>query len=64
MQNVKMELKGKILTITVDTSKRGAKSKSGKTISIASTQGNQKVPGDESVVVGLNVYTKDGIADD
>ena len=60
MQNVDMSVDAKgILTIKVDTKKRLGLSKSGKTIGIASTQGNQAVPGLPAVVVGLNVYTKD-----
>jgi len=58
MDNVKMELKGTILTLTVDLSKTLGPSKSGKTTVIGSTQGNQPVLGKEGVFVGLNVYKK------
>lgn len=59
MQNMKLSVKGSILTIEVDLSKRGGKSASGKTTIIASSQGNQPVPGTESgAILGLNVYTK------
>jgi hypothetical protein len=59
MLNVKTQVQGTILTITVDLSERHGPSSSGKTIIIASTQGNQKV-GDPSANIsfGLNVYTK------
>jgi hypothetical protein len=59
MKNVRMETKGSTLTITVDLSKDFGPSTSGKTIIIASTEGNQPVEG-TSAVVGLNVYRKKG----
>jgi hypothetical protein len=60
MLNVATEIKGDKLLITVDLSKRHGKSKSGKTVMIASTQGNQKLEGKNSnVSFGLNVYTKE-----
>lgn len=46
-----------ILTITVDLSKSFGPSASGKTIIIASTEGNQPIDGTPAVV-GLNVYRK------
>ena len=53
--NVDVEIKGNIMTIKVDISKRGDVSKSVKSIGIATTNGNKEAaPG---VVVGLNVYT-------
>jgi hypothetical protein len=55
MENVKWEVKDNKLIIEVDLSLEGGLSKSGKTITIASTKGNQKVEGTE-VIVGLNVY--------
>ena len=55
MKNVDMKMEGKKLVITVDTSKEFGPSKSGKTIIIGSTEGNQTVDG---VTVGLNVYKK------
>lgn len=60
MQNVKTTIKGNILTIEVDLSKRFGPSSSGKTIQIASTQGNQSLGHDSGAVLGLNVYTKNG----
>ena len=57
MQNVEIEVKGNIMTITVDLSKNFGPSKSMKTISIASTKGNKTVSGPAGdVVVGVNVY--------
>jgi len=57
MTNVKMEKKGNVLTITVDLSKKGTPSSTGKSLVIASTQGNVPVEGSD-VIVGLNVYKK------
>jgi hypothetical protein len=57
MKNVEMSVSGNILTITVDLSKEFGPSSSGKTIIIASTEGNIAVP-DREEKVGLNVYRK------
>ena len=58
MKNIEMKIEnGKILVIKVDLAKDFGASKSGKTIIIASTEGNITVPG-RSEVVGLNVYKK------
>ena len=62
MKNVEMSVKSGILTIEVDLSKTFGKSTSGKTIIVASTEGNIAVgDGDNAAVVGLNVYTKRGL---
>ncbi len=58
MKNVEMSVDGNILTIKVDLAKDFGPSSSGKTIIVASTEGNQSVPGKEAVKVGLNVYKK------
>ena len=58
MKNVEMSVEGAILTIKVDLSQTFGKSSSGKSTIIASTEGNQSVPGRETVKIGLNVYTK------
>ncbi len=57
MKNVQMTVEGHILTIKVDLSKEFGPSASGKTIIIASTEGNTTLP-DRDEVVGLNVYRK------
>ena len=57
MKNVQMEVEGNILTIKVDLSKEFGPSASGKTIIVASTEGNVSVP-DRDEKVGLNVYRK------
>ena len=58
MKNVEMTVDGNILSIKVDLSKDFGPSSSGKTIIIASTEGNQSVPGREVIKVGLNIYKK------
>lgn len=55
MKNVDMQVKGNILTINVDLSKDFGRSKSGKSIVIASTEGN-KVIGSTDCKIGLNIY--------
>jgi len=55
MENVKWEVKDNRLIIEVDLSLESGLSKSGKTITIASTKGNQKIEG-TNAVMGLNVY--------
>lgn len=57
MKNVQMSVEGNILTIKVDLTKDFGPSASGKTIIIASTEGNVSVP-DRDEKVGLNVYRK------
>jgi len=57
MKNVEMTLAGNILTITVDLTKEFGPSSSGKTIIIASTEGNVTVP-ERDEKIGLNVYRK------
>lgn len=56
MKNIEMVVKNEKLVITVDLSKDFGDSKSGKTTIIASSEGNQSVPGVEGVKIGLNVY--------
>jgi hypothetical protein len=57
MKNVQMIVDKNILTITDDLSKDFCPSSSGKTIIIASTEGNIAIP-DREEKVGLNVYRK------
>ena len=57
MKNVHMTVAGNIMTITVDLSKEFGPSSSGKTIIIASTEGNVAVP-ERDEKIGLNVYRK------
>ena len=57
MKNVEMSVEGNILTIKVDLSKDYGPSSSGKTIIVASTEGNVSIP-DREEKLGLNVYRK------
>ncbi|MBI3794524.1 MAG: hypothetical protein HY280_07325 [Nitrospinae bacterium] len=57
MKNVEMTVQGTMLTIKVDLSKEFGPSSSGKTIIIASTEGNVTIQ-DREEKVGLNVYKK------
>jgi hypothetical protein len=58
MKNVEMAIEGNVLTLKVDLSKEFGPSASGKTIIIATTEGNVVIPGHEETKVGLNVYRK------
>lgn len=55
--NVKYIVEGDTLTLRIDLAHRGGRSASGKTIRVASTEGNVKVPNTE-VIIGINAYTK------
>lgn len=57
MKNVELSVQGTKLTITIDLSKEFGPSASGKTIIIASTEGNVTIP-DRQEKIGLNVYRK------
>lgn len=59
MKNVEMTVEGNTLTIKVDLTKEFGPSSSGKTIIIASTEGNVSIP-DRDEKIGLNVYKKKG----
>ena len=56
MENINIETKNNLLTITVDLSKNLGPSKSGKSIVIASTRGNKAIAPD--TYMGLNIYKK------
>ena len=62
MKNVEMKLEGDILTIKVDVTKEFGPSASGKTIIIASTEGNIAIPDKDEIKIGLNVYKKKPVA--
>jgi hypothetical protein len=57
MKNVEMSVEGNVLTIKVDLSKDYGPSSSGKTIIVASTEGNVSIPNRDEKL-GLNVYRK------
>jgi hypothetical protein len=58
MKNVEMQVKDGKLLITIDLSKQFGRSTTGKSVIIASTEGNASVPGNADVKIGLNVYKK------
>ena len=55
---MEMVVTGTTLTITVDLSKEFGESKSGKSLTIASTEGNISIPDNDDIKIGLNVYRK------
>lgn len=58
MKNIVMTIKGTVLTIVVDLSKKFGPSKTGKTTIIASTEGNPLIEGTDNIFAGINVYQK------
>lgn len=59
MKNCEITIKNKKMTIEIDLEKAYGDSKSGKTIIIASTEGNVRPDADQpDLMVGLNVYRK------
>jgi len=58
MKNVEMKIEDNILIIKVDLTKEFGPSASGKTIIIASTEGNISIPDKENIKIGLNIYKK------
>lgn len=55
MDNIKLNVTGDTLTITVDMSHDGGLSKSMKSRNIASSRGNVTIPGTDAKM-GLNIY--------
>ena len=60
MKNIEAKVQGDKLVITVDLTKNFGLSGSGKSIIIASTEGNVSVPGREEIKIGVNVYRPSG----
>ncbi len=60
MKNIEAKVQGDKLVITVDLTKNFGLSGSGKSIIIASTEGNVPVPGREEIKIGVNVYRPSG----
>ncbi|HZR41859.1 MAG TPA: hypothetical protein VFB12_17185 [Ktedonobacteraceae bacterium] len=56
MKNVQMNIEGNKLIIVVDLNQEFGLSSSGKSITIASTEGNISVPGREDIKIGVNIY--------
>ena len=58
MKNVEMKVKNNKLTIEIDLTKDYGESKSGKSLTVATTGGNQSVPEHEDIKIGINVFKK------
>ena len=58
MKNIELKVVDNILTIQVELTKEFGPSTSGKTIIIATTEGNVPIPDHEDKKIGLNVYHK------
>jgi len=58
MKNVELKVEHGKLIVTVDLTKELGPSASGKSVIIATTEGNVDVPGEPHVKIGLNVYRK------
>ncbi|MCC6574146.1 MAG: hypothetical protein IT462_10160 [Planctomycetes bacterium] len=58
MKNVDMKVEGTTLVIKVDLTKEFGPSSSGKTIIIASSEGNQTIDYKDGYKIGINVYKK------
>lgn len=56
MKNIQMNVEGNKLVIVVDLDQEFGLSSSGKSVTIASTEGNVSVPDHEEVKIGLNIY--------
>jgi hypothetical protein len=55
-KNIEATIEGKKLTIVIDLSKDYGLSGSGKSVIIASSEGNAPAPGQPEIKIGLNVY--------
>ena len=56
MKNIEMNVEGDKLIIVVELKKEFGLSSSGKSITVASTEGNVAIPNREEIKIGLNVY--------
>lgn len=56
MKNVEMTREGDILIVKIDLTKTQGPSASGKTIIVATSEGNATVPGETDMKIGINVY--------
>jgi hypothetical protein len=55
-KNIDISVNGDILRIEIDLAKDFGKSKSGKTLVVASSEGNVPVPDHPNMRLGINVY--------
>lgn len=58
MKNIEMNVENDILIVKIDLTKEFGESNSGKTIIIASSEGNQNVPDNKGIKIGINCYRK------
>jgi hypothetical protein len=56
MKNITISVDGEIMKIEIDLAKDFGKSKSGKTLVVASSEGNVPVPDHPNMRLGINVY--------
>ena len=56
MKNIQMQVEGDKLIIVVDLQQEFGLSSSGKSVTIASTEGNISLPNREEIKIGLNIY--------
>ncbi len=56
MKNIEVKLEGNKLILEIDLSQEQGLSKSGNSVTIASSEGNISVPGREDTKMGINVY--------
>lgn len=56
LKNVQLKVEGNKLIIVVDLDQEFGLSSSGKSITVASTEGNISVPEREEIKIGLNIY--------
>jgi hypothetical protein len=56
LKNIEMSVEENKLIIVVDLNQEFGLSASGKSITVASTEGNVSVPGREEVKIGINIY--------
>lgn len=56
LKNIELNVEGNKLIIVVDLDQEFGLSSSGKSITVASTEGNVAIPGREEIKIGLNIY--------
>lgn len=57
MKNINMSVKDDKLTIVIDLTQTHGLTKSEKSITVGTTQGNLSVPGREDIKISVNCYT-------
>lgn len=59
-RNIKAEVKGRSLILTIDLDAPAPPSKSGKTLLLSTSGGNKLVEGTDGLSLGLNAYRPNG----